>query len=128
MFHTVPPAPSVAVALPILITATFAETLSQYRRLGFAPVYEDSNYGILRLGPVELHLSMVSAVPQPPCVATYIRCEDVDAWHRAMTASGEPGFSPVADRDWGMREFYFLDNAGNLLKFGQSIETPAENR
>lgn len=121
MLHAVPPAPSTAVALPILITATFAATVGQYRRLGFVTVYADSAYAILRLGPVELHLTQVSAVPQPPCVATYIRCEDVDAWHQAMTATGEPGVSEVADRPWGMREFYFLDSAGNLLKFGQSI-------
>ena len=119
------PAPSSAVALPILISATPADTAAQYRRLGFSAVYEDDTYKILRFGAVELHLSAVSHVPQPPCVAAHIRCDDVDAWHHSLTAGGEPGFSPVADRPWGMREFYFIDNAGNLLKFGQSIETPA---
>lgn len=109
-----------AVALPILISATFDDTVEQYCRLGFsADRYGD--YCILRLDGVELHLARVDAVPEPHCVAAYIRCSPVDDWHRALTACGVRGFSDVADRPWGMREFHFIDNAGNLLRFGQSL-------
>ena len=32
-----------------------------------------------------------------------------------------PRFTPLANRPWGMQEFYVHDPHGNLLKFGRNI-------
>jgi len=41
-----------------------------------------------------------------------------------LAAANDGGrLSEVADRTWGMREFYVWDPDGNLLKFG--VPTPA---
>ncbi len=51
----------------------------------------------------------------------YIRCEDVDAiWIQLKTKADV--VYPLADFDYGMREFAIRDNNGYLLQFGRPLE------
>ena len=59
--------------------------------------------------------------------SAYFNVDDVDALHATLSEANDGGrLSEVADRPWGMREFYVWDPDGNLLKFGVSRSTAGE--
>src|SRR5262249_2801993 len=61
--------------------------------------------------------------------SAYFRVDDVDALHATLSAANDGGrLSEVADRAWGMREFYVTDPDGNLLKFGVPAPAAADKR
>jgi uncharacterized glyoxalase superfamily protein PhnB len=81
--------------------------------------------GAVRLGDVELYL-LRSRARRPASV--YLHVPDAAALHGRVVAvlGGEasPGgavAAPLADRDWGMREFAVTDPWGNRLRVGQPL-------
>ena len=117
-------------AIPILPSRNLKETVDFYQRLGFTnrsgQDYQDI-YVIMCRGTLELHF-----VPIPEFVASesyagcYLRVMNVDALFQEfkglqLPSDGIPRLGAIADRPWGMREFYIVDPSGNLLRIGQDL-------
>jgi catechol 2,3-dioxygenase-like lactoylglutathione lyase family enzyme len=116
-------------AIPILPSRSITTTAAFYRALGFegGPHEDDSNYGILRRGSLELHFfTHVDLKPEDSWAGCYLRVADVQSIYEAMSALGLPGTGiprvvPLEDKPWGLREFAVVDPDGNLLRIGQVI-------
>jgi hypothetical protein len=112
---------SVPLAIPVLISTHISRAAETYGSKGFDVVHAAHNYLILRRRAVELHVSSVALIPEPNCVSAYIRVSDVDEWHAAFRNGRAKRLSEVEDKPWGMREFHFIDDDGNLLNIGQML-------
>lgn len=112
---------AVPLAIPVLISTDIARASETYASKGFSVVNAAHNYLILRRHAVELHISSVTHIPEPHCVSAYIRVSDVDDWHAAFKNGRAKRLSTVEDKPWGMREFHFIDDDGNLLNIGQML-------
>jgi catechol 2,3-dioxygenase-like lactoylglutathione lyase family enzyme len=44
-----------------------------------------------------------------------VEVDDVDAAHRAAVAAGLKIVHPLTDEEWGVRRFFFADEAGNVV-------------
>jgi uncharacterized glyoxalase superfamily protein PhnB len=49
---------------------------------------------------------------------------DVGAWWRRATGRGARVLAPIADRDYGLRDFTIADPDGFGLRFATRIESP----
>ncbi|MFA5957276.1 bleomycin resistance protein [Hyphomicrobium sp.] len=114
---------AVPLAIPVLISTNIERAAETYSSKGFAVVNAAHNYLILRRRAVELHMSGVTHIPEPHCVSAYIRVDDVDEWHSAFKSGLAKRLSGLEDKPWGMREFHFIDEDGNLLNIGQMLPT-----
>jgi catechol 2,3-dioxygenase-like lactoylglutathione lyase family enzyme len=113
----------VPLAIPVLISTDVKRAAETYGSKGFAVVNAAHNYLILRRHTIELHMSGVTIIPEPHSVSAYIRVGDVDEWHAAFKNGNAKRLSGVEDKPWGMREFHFIDDDGNLLNIGQMLRT-----
>ena len=118
---------------PILPVRDVPTALAHYRQLGFearaygAPGEANPEYGFVRWGEVELHLSL-SPEHDPKVSATscYLYVSDADALHAAWQAAnvagrlGRPGNTP-----YRLREFSYVDPEGNLLRIGSPVRVRA---
>ncbi|WOF74234.1 VOC family protein [Parvibaculaceae bacterium PLY_AMNH_Bact1] len=120
-----------ADTLPLFPSRDFKKTIAFYDKLGFGVelhVPGSDGYLILVSGPMELHFFPYPELdPTSSIVGVYIRSDDVDTLFDIVSpeflpSEGIPRFEPPADRPWGMREFYVVDEDGSLLKFGQQIK------
>ncbi|HML28144.1 MAG TPA: VOC family protein [Hyphomicrobium sp.] len=111
----------VPLAIPVLISTDITRAAETYGSKGFSIVNAAHNYLILRRRTVEIHMSSVTHIPEPPCVSAYLRVNDVDDWHAAFRNGRAKRLSDLEDKPWGMREFHFVDDDGNLLNIGQML-------
>ena len=116
---------TVPLAIPVLISTHIKRASETYGSKGFTVVNAAHNYLILRRRAVELHISSVTQIPEPHCVSAYVRVNDVDEWHTAFKSGPAKRLSGLEDKPWGMREFHFIDDDGNLLNIGQMLDTHA---
>ncbi len=114
---------AVPLAIPVLISTNIERAADTYGSKGFNVVNAAHNYLILRRRAVEMHVSSVTHIPEPHCVSAYIRVADVDEWHAAFKRGPAKRLSELEDKPWGMREFHFIDDDGNLLNIGQMLPT-----
>ena len=98
------------------------------RAFGFSPhaVYEDGQGGIahaeLRFGNgIVMFGSKRPPDPANPWTTDkgiYVAVDDVDAHHARAQAAGAEIVRPLADTDYGSREYSVRDLEGNLWSFG----------
>lgn len=71
---------------------------------------------------IELHMWKCNdkAIPENSSIYLHVNKIDLLFEHYRKKLSGT---IEISDRPWGMREFYIIDPSGNLLKFGQKIES-----
>jgi len=119
---------SIDIAIPVLPSRSVQDTLTFYRRLGFAgEIVGNGDYAILVRGTVELHFfTHRQLVPAESHAGCYVRVADVEDIHRACAEAklprrGLPRMEPVEAKPWGMREFALVDPDGNLLRIGEVI-------
>jgi catechol 2,3-dioxygenase-like lactoylglutathione lyase family enzyme len=111
-------------ACPLFAAADVGRAAEWYRdKLGFKIVGLDAayrdDYGIVSRDDVEIHFWRCSERHIAENTSAYFRVDDIDAAHGDMRRAAEGGrISPVAEREWGMREFYIWDPDGNLLRSG----------
>jgi len=117
------------MAIPVLPSRSLGDTVSFYRRLGFAgAVHSHGDYAILTRGNVELHFFTHRDLdPAESSAGCYIRVSDVDAIHSAFASAnlprkGIPRQDVLENKLWGMREFAIVDADGNLVRIGQRLE------
>ncbi|MEM7298907.1 MAG: VOC family protein, partial [Bacteroidota bacterium] len=60
--------------------------------------------------------------PSANHTSLFIFVHDVDALYDEYQKSGANITNPIADRDYGMRDFDVTDPNGYILAFGQGIE------
>ncbi len=58
----------------------------------------------------------------------YIFVRDVDALYKEHQASGALIIDPIADRPWGLREYFVRDLNGYHLRFGEFLKKIEERR
>jgi len=112
---------AVPLAIPVLLSTNIERSVETYDSKGFNIVRAAHNYLILRRHSVEVHVSSVAHIPEPHCVSAYVRVADVDEWYSAFKNGPAKRLSEIADKPWGMREFHFIDDDGNLLNIGQIL-------
>jgi len=112
-----------ARAIPILPSPDIAASRDFYRdRLGFAVVYQDDTYLIVRRDEMEIHFWFCEDRKLPELSSVYIRGGQVSALYEEFSRNGVERLSPFTVRPWNMKEFYVHDPHGNLLRFGCSPE------
>ncbi len=109
-------------ACPQFPAADVRKTAEWYRdRLGFRIVRlkANENFAIVERDGVEIHFWTCGDRHIAEHTSAYVRVDDIEGVHKLMGEASLGGtISKVAERDWGMREFYVTDPEGNLLKFG----------
>ena len=59
-------------------------------------------------------------------IALYMEATDLDDLYRRVTDAGVTIVDPLAERDWGQREFTIADPDGLWLTFWQATDAPAD--
>lgn len=112
-----------AQTIPVLASLNVPETARFYvDQLGFAEVYRDDNYLIVRRDRMELHFWRTDDRAFPENTSCYIRGGRVRALYEEFSGKSVPRLSTFEVRPWNMKEFYIHDPHGNLLRFGMAPE------
>ena len=113
---------------PILPSGDIARSERFYNRIGFATVYRDDDYLLLKRDLAEVHFFLKTGHrPETSDHGAYLRPSDIDAFSEEIAALGLPDrsafpkFLPAEDKPWGMREAALWDPDGNLIRAGQEI-------
>ena len=110
-------------AVPNLPSRDFAETIGFYGSFGFAPIYRDDRWLILRRGQLEVEFFLFpDLVPEESSFMCSIRVDDVDELYPhvreadiAERSEGRPRLSPVRRQPWGQRVGFLIDPDGTQL-------------
>ena len=92
-----------------------------YTRLGFKVLEDRGTFVTLAWDGCELFLDEHPDLPPPPATPqanVRIMVPDVDAYWRRATELGARVVSPIADREYGLRDFTIADPDGFGLRFG----------
>ena len=98
-------------------------------KLGFtrAGFYPEHGFAIVRRDDIEIHFWTCNERHIAEHTSAYVVVDDIDNLYATMAGAKDGGsLSEVANREWGMREFYVTDPDGNLLKFGVPALATAE--
>jgi catechol 2,3-dioxygenase-like lactoylglutathione lyase family enzyme len=95
-----------------------------YKQLGFAVSEDRGTFVVLTWEGHELFLDERSALTTPPSTPqanVRVMVADVDAYWARAQAIGAHVLAPIADRDYGLRDFTILDADGFGLRFGSRL-------
>jgi catechol 2,3-dioxygenase-like lactoylglutathione lyase family enzyme len=112
-------------AIPILRVTDIDASLATYEALGFAVAWqhrlspEAPRLTCVRHDTVELYLTEHPVAPFES--VAYVRTRGVDTLVQRAAAEGLEAIFGPEDRPWGVREAYFRDPDGNVLRFGELI-------
>jgi catechol 2,3-dioxygenase-like lactoylglutathione lyase family enzyme len=97
-----------------------------YRSLGFEVLGRTDGFGTVAWEEHELFLDERPHHEPPPSPQANVRVmvPDVDAWWRRATGMGARVLAPVADREYGLRDFTIADPDGFGIRFATRIEGP----
>jgi hypothetical protein len=105
------------VAIPILPSSDLDRTVAFYAPTGFVESERYPGYLLLHNG-VELHFSQPGLATLAEC---YIHVDDAQALHDRLHDHGIDGLGPIADQNYGLREFVLTDPDGNRVRFGSPV-------
>ena len=97
-----------------------------YRAIGFRVIEDGDAFAALGWDNSHFFLDLRPDLPAPPAVPqanVRIMVSDVDARWAQVNALGARILDPIADRDYGLRDFTFADPDGFGLRFASLIET-----
>lgn len=75
-------------------------------------------YLVMHAGPVELHLAQDAETTAGAC---YLHVADAGAVRERLEGIAAGSAGPLADTDYGLREFTFTDPDGNRTRFGSPV-------
>jgi len=97
-----------------------------YQQLGFAVSEDRGTFVVLTWEGHELFLDERSGLTTPsstPQANVRVMVADVDAYWARAQAMGAHVLAPIADRNYGLRDFTILDADGFGLRFGSRLTT-----
>ena len=102
--------------------------LDFYRDLGFEIVGRKGSFAAVAWEGHRLFLDEQPDVEPPPSPQANVRVmvPDVDASWRRATGMGARVLAPIADRDYGLRDFTIADPDGFGIRFASRIEGAQE--
>jgi catechol 2,3-dioxygenase-like lactoylglutathione lyase family enzyme len=102
--------------------------LGFYRSLGFEVVSREGGFATVAWEGHELFLDEQPRFEPPPSPQANVRVmvPDVDAWWERANGTGARVLAPIADRDYGLRDFTIADLDGFGIRFAARIEGPEE--
>ena len=97
-----------------------------YRRLGFEVMGRKGGFAAVAWEGHRLFLDERPHDAPPPLPQANVRVmvPDVDAWWRRATEMGARVLSPIADREYGLRDFTIADPDGFGIRFATRIAPP----
>ena len=101
---------------------SFDQTAAFYAALGFAPVFRDEGWMILRRGELKIEFFPHPELdPSTSWFSACVRVDDVDRlyakWSKAgLPPSGIPRMTEPVDEAHGLRMFAVVDPNGSLLR------------
>ncbi len=98
-----------------------------YEQLGFHIAEDRGTFVALNWDGHELFLDQRSDLPDPrpaPQANVRVMVLDVDAYWRRARDMGAQVLAPIADRDYGLRDFTILDPDGFGLRFASLLHDP----
>jgi len=111
-----------------LVVEVFVQSLDRavdfYRAIGFQLVSRKDGFATVAWEEHELFLDERPAhqPPASPQANVRVMVPDVDAWwHRAIGLDARV-LAPIADREYGLRDFTIADPDGFGVRFGTRIE------
>jgi len=116
---------------PIFTAVDFAALVDEYRRLGFdvnanpsSVSPDDYGYAFARRDEACLHLAELSrSKVHVVNTAAYFFVEDADALYDEWRSANVPGeLSEPEDTEYGVREGTYVDQGGNIIRFGSAID------
>lgn len=115
---------------PTLPAKDLAETKAFYEAIGFRTegVFPDFGYMILRRDGAELHFwESPDLDPGDNSHGGYLRCPEVESLSDHLStldipAEGIPRFRSAHNTSWGMRETWWVDPNGNLIRAGAYLQ------
>ena len=96
-----------------------------YQKLGFEVSEDRGTFVVLTWEGHELFLDERAGLPAPPSIPqanVRVMVADVDAYWARARAMGAQVLAPIADRDYGLRDFTILDPDGFGLRFGSRLQ------
>ena len=106
--------------IPVLPAINIKETIMFYEsKLGFI-THDHGGYITMKKDEAELHFFQCADKYLCENSGVYIRVNNIEDLQLELSAFEiiHPN-GKLADKPWGIREFYILDNNGNLLRFGE---------
>ena len=108
-----------------LAVADMAAALDFYsKKLGFKVAFTWGNpptFAGVNLGSVQIFLEKGTPSPNPRSAAAYFIVGDADALYEFHRANGLEVADPIADREYGIRDYAVRDLYGYWLVFGQHL-------
>jgi catechol 2,3-dioxygenase-like lactoylglutathione lyase family enzyme len=101
-----------------------ARSRAFYERLGFTVVADRGTFVELAWEGCLLYLDERRDLPSPPAYPqanVRVMVPDVDRYWIIVQAMNAPVLAPIADRDYGLRDFTVLDPDGFGVRFGTRI-------
>lgn len=107
----------------------FERSLQFYRDIGFEVAWSDGDLAYVRHGAASFLLQNFYNETHAANFMMHLLVRDVDAWWRAIMASGVVDrygvqAEPPEDRPWGLRDFVLVDPTGVLWRIGQNRRAP----
>ena len=112
-------------AVPVLAALNVPRLVEWYEStLGFKAHWKDEGYGIVERDDIILHFWHANNPIHPKNTSCYINVDEVDVLYEEMKAARviHPN-APLSNQPHGIREFAILDHDGNLIRFGQPVES-----
>jgi catechol 2,3-dioxygenase-like lactoylglutathione lyase family enzyme len=111
-----------------VLVRSLDRALAFYRNLGFELVGRHGTFAAIAWEGHRLFLDeQPQLVPSPsPQANVRVMVPDVDTWWQRASRLGARIIAPVADRDYGLRDFTLADPDGFGIRFATRIEGAEE--
>jgi hypothetical protein len=105
-------------AIPVLPSADLERTAAFYAPVGFAESERHDGYLLLHSGDVELHFARHDTDTPTGC---FVFVADAAKLHEHLRHLGVDGVGPIAEQDYGLREFVLTDPDNNRVRIGSPL-------
>lgn len=122
-----PYVPAVSQLVAEIFVRDMARAKRFYEDLGFALVADRGTFVVLSW---EGHFLYLDERPDLPPITDHpqanirVMVPDVDRYWARAVSLGAPVLAPIADRDYGLRDFTIIDPDGFGIRFGTRLPPP----
>ncbi len=111
---------------PVLIVSDISRAVEFYTSIGFEEIFRNGKvYSVLRLGGHHtIHVGRLEAAAVGQSQAV-IEMRDVDDYHAFCARQKAKILREPVDQFYGLRDFQVADPDGNVITFGERLESGA---